>query len=307
MLALVAGSPAAGALRGFDWPIQSLGNRGVDVTTIQRLLVHRGVSAAYNGVFTTGTRDAVRTFQSRRGLPITGVVDAATWTALVPTVRPGGSGVAVRSLQHQLNAKVGAGLEVSGVYDAATIAAVRAFERHVGITIDDNADPRTWRYLVAHFDQPSFSRSGLCDYSVGNGPANWGRAATIAQVEAAGAAIAAAGYGRVPVGDISFEHGGDIPEHATHEIGLDVDLRPMRDNRDQCTWGTNWRLTSYNRTATRELIRAIRAAAPGHVELIYFNDPVLVEEGLTTSYAGHDDHLHVRYCETGHPFAAYRC
>ncbi len=42
-------------------------------------------------------------------------------------------------------------------------------------------------------------------------------------------------------------------------------------------------------------------AAPGHVKLIYFNDPVLIKEGLTTHYLGHDDHLHVRYCEAAHP------
>ena len=33
------------------------------------------------------------------------------------------------------------------------------------------------------------------------------------------------------------------------------------------------------------------------MKLIYFNDPVLISEGLTTWYTGHDDHLHVRYCE----------
>ena len=61
--------------------------------------------------------------------------------------------------------------------------------------------------------------------------------------------------------------------------------------------------SSYDRTATRALIKAIRAAAPGHVKLIYFNDPVLIREGLTTRYTGHDDHLHIRYCEPGYPVA----
>ena len=43
------------------------------------------------------------------------------------------------------------------------------------------------------------------------------------------------------------------------------------------------------------------------MKLIYFNDPVLIREGLTTWYAGHDDHLHIRYCERGYPLARYRC
>jgi hypothetical protein len=63
----------------------------------------------------------------------------------------------------------------------------------------------------------------------------------------------------------------------------------------------------YERTATRALVKAIRAAAPGHVKLIYFNDPVLIREGLTRYYPGHDDHVHVRYCERVYPLAAYDC
>ena len=70
---------------------------------------------------------------------------------------------------------------------------------------------------------------------------------------------------------------------------------------------SNYRVTSYDRTATRALIKAIRATAPGHVKLIYFNDPVLIKEGLVRPYAGHDDHLHIRYCEKIHFDAAYDC
>ena len=106
---------------------------------------------------------------------------------------------------------------------------------------------------------------------------------------------------------MSFEHGGNIPLHQTHEVGLDVDVRPIRKADNQCTWGTNWHYTTYDRTATRQLINDIRAAAPGHVKLIYFNDPVLIREGLTTHFAGHDDHLHIRYCEKHYPPAIYRC
>jgi hypothetical protein len=81
----------------------------------------------------------------------------------------------------------------------------------------------------------------------------------------------------------------------------------MRDANNQCTWGGTYRLANYDRSATRALVKAIRATAPRHVKVIYFNDPVLIREGLTTWYAGHDDHLHVRYCDAAHPLAAYRC
>ena len=82
---------------------------------------------------------------------------------------------------------------------------------------------------------------------------------------------------------------------------------PIRRDARQCTWGTRWTLASYDRAATRAMVNAIRAAAPGHVRLIYFNDPVLIREGLVRWHTGHDDHLHVRYCERVHPVAAFDC
>lgn len=300
--------PVKAGLPGFPWPVQSHGNRGADVLAIQSLLRAHGFRALYDGVFSTNTARHVRYFQARHGLAQSGVVDHVMWPKLVIPVRPGGTGEAVLTLQRQLNAKRGAGLAVTGMYDAATTAAVRSLERHVGHPEDGAADAGLWRYLIAHYELPTFSAAaGLCDYSVGNGAANWGTAAAIGQLEAAGSTFVRRGYGRLPVGDLGYEHGGNIPLHSTHEVGLDVDLRPMRDNRNQCTWGTNWRNSSYDRTVTRLLIDSIRAAAPGHVKLIYFNDPVLIREGRTTWYAGHDDHIHVRYCEKAHALSAYRC
>lgn len=304
---LLSTSPVTAALSGFGWPTQSLGNRGVDVKSIQSLLRGRGIYVLYDGVFSADTVAGVKQLQAAKGLPQTGIVDPATWAKLVGPVGPGAAREPVLTLQRQLNEKRAAGLTVTGTWDGATASAVRAFEHHVGLTVDGIADYYVWRYLVAHYDRPTFSSKALCDYNLENGPANWGTGAAVGQIEAAGAVMVAKGYGRVPVGDISFEHGGEIPGHVSHERGLDIDLRPIRDNRDQCRWGTNWRYTTYDRTATRALVRAIRAAAPGHVKLIYFNDPVLVDEGLTKWYSGHDDHLHVRYCEVSHPVAAYDC
>ena len=42
-------------------------------------------------------------------------------------------------------------------------------------------------------------------------------------------------------------------------------------------------------------MQAVRATAPGHVVLVFFNDPTLIAEGLTSSYPNHDNHLHIRY------------
>jgi len=54
-------------------------------------------------------------------------------------------------------------------------------------------------------------------------------------------------------------------------------------------------------------VQAVRAAAPGHVALVFFNDPTLINEGLTSHYDNHDNHLHVRYCEKVEPHSLYDC
>ena len=300
--ALVAGSASAAP----RYPHQSLGNRGVDVKAIQGLLRHHGEGPVVDGVFGTTTETAVTTFQSANGLTATGRVDEATWVRLVVRIEAGASGDAVRALQRQLNEKRTAGLTADGVYGPATQRAVAAFQGHAGLIQNGIAGPLTWRYLIAHFERPVFG-SKVCDYQVGNGLADWGTAAAIGQIEAAAHRVVDLGHGRIAIGDVGREHGGDIAGHESHERGLDVDVRPIRRARDQCRWGVNYRWTTYDRAATRDLVKAIRATAKGHLKLIFFNDPVLIREGLTRWYAGHDDHLHVRYCEREYPLAAYDC
>jgi peptidoglycan hydrolase-like protein with peptidoglycan-binding domain len=273
---------------------QSNGNRGVDVLAVQYLLQSHGITVTPDGVFGSGTAAAVRGFQSSRGLTADGIVGPQTWSALVQTVRQGSSGPAVRAVQAQLNKKRRLGLAVDGVFGAGTASAVRTFQSHAGIAADGVVGPTTWRNLIWHYAYPSFA--GMCDKDPdGNGAANWGTGSTIGQLEAAVTRFGG-GNGPVPLGDIGFEHGGDIPGHASHEVGVDVDVWPIRTDSAQCTAGRiTWQSSTYDRAATRALVQAIRATAPGQVALIFFNDPTLISEGLTSSYPNHDNHLHIRY------------
>ncbi|MGH3662929.1 MAG: penicillin-insensitive murein endopeptidase [Micromonosporaceae bacterium] len=285
---------------------QNTGNRGADVRAIQYLLRANGQSVATDGVFGSGTDTAVRNFQSSKGLTVDGIVGPATWGALAVTVRSGSTGDAVRALQVQLNAKRRLSLAVDGVFGSGTDSAVRSFQSHAGITADGIVGPTTWRNLIWHYDYPSLS--GMCDKDPdGNGTANWATGAAIGQLEA-GVSAFGGSNGPVPLGDAGFEHGGDIPGHASHDVGMDIDIWPIRTDSAQCTASRiTWQSSTYDRAATRQLVQAIRSSAPGHVKLIFFNDPVLIGEGLTTQLANHDNHLHVRYCERVHPSSLYDC
>lgn len=305
-LAVVTAAVPAHAYANAFFHTQSTGNRGVDVLAIQYLLQARGQSLTADGVFGSGTATAVKNFQSSRGLTADGIVGPATWGALVMTVQQGSSGPAVKALQVQLNAKRRLGLAVDGIFGSGTRSAVVTFQQHAGIAADGIVGPTTWRNLIWHYDYPNLS--GMCDKDPdGNGTANWGSGATIGQLEA-GVRNFGTADGPVPLGDVSFEHGGDIPGHASHEDGMDVDIWPIRTDSAQCTSSRiTWESGTYDRAATRRLVQAIRAAAPGHIKLIFFNDPVLIGEGLTTQYPNHDNHLHIRYCEKVHPDSLYDC
>jgi hypothetical protein len=77
---------------------------------------------------------------------------------------------------------------------------------------------------------------------------------------------------------------------------VDVDVWPIRTDNGQCSAGRiTWQSSTYDRAATRTLLKTIRSTAPGHIALIFFNDPTLIAEGLCQHYDNHDNHIHVRY------------
>ena len=219
-----AGSASAGMP---IYPHQSTGNRGSNVMALQGLLRQHGAVLRISGIFDAPTVAAVRAFQAGRGLPVTGMADGVTWTRMLVRLASGSTGEAVKVVQRQLNDKRRAGLVVDGVFGGRTYAAVRTFQRHARLPVTGTVDPTTWRYLISHFQRPTFNRF-VCDYQVGNGPADWGTGAAIGQVRAAAVTVVGRGHGPIAIGDIGHEHGGDIRGHESHELGFDVDIRPMR-------------------------------------------------------------------------------
>ncbi len=306
-LAITSALPASAHARA-QFPTQSQGDRGADVVALQHLLRARGRSVAVTGVFGSATRSAVQGFQRQAGLNSSGVANVATWEALVPQLSRGASGEAVLALKKQLNAKRRAGLGLNSSFDSATRTAVRSLQQHMGLSASGVVDRQTWRNLIWHFIRPDFGRASLCNYNGGSTRADWGTASTVAHLANAADVFRARAGGVVAIGDLSFEHGGDINLHQTHEHGLDIDIALIRVDGRQCrNPGISYRSGQYDRADTRRLLQSIRAALGAHLKVIYFNDPQMINEGLSRRFANHDDHIHVRLCEPSHAKSQYVC
>ena len=287
------------------WHNVSEGDRGADVTTVQYLLRSGGAATVTaDGTFGASTTAAVKARQKTAGLAQSGIVDATTWAVLVPTLRQGSSGDAVRALQTALKAKRAPSLAVNGTFDATLTTAVRSFQSFAQITADGVAGPSTWTNLVWRFVNPTFA-NGLCDVNEGMTD-SWGTAATTNRLEQLGKGLAAEGK-KLAVNDMSLELGGAFSPHESHRVGLDVDVRPMRADAGQCTSGCAYNQTCYDRAATRRLIDL--AKATGRVKVIWFNDPQLITAypNFVKSATGHNDHRPIRSCEPNHTDISYRC
>jgi len=96
------------------------------------------------------------------------------------------------------------------------------------------------------------------------------------------------------VGDISLLGGGDISGHVSHEKGVDIDVRPLRD--DWAEEGVLWTDSVYSRERTQELIDLFWANSHLAVDRIFFNDEAT--QG-TQPWLNHDNHFHVRFRHPG--------
>ncbi|NJL88306.1 MAG: hypothetical protein HC886_23865 [Leptolyngbyaceae cyanobacterium SM1_1_3] len=91
----------------------------------------------------------------------------------------------------------------------------------------------------------------------------------------------------IPVNDVSYPSGGYTPDHSGHQCGNACDLSIPRTDG---SYGTTWQSNSYDRSATRAIIQALRAQSL--VTRVFFNDPQLINEGLSQYVRGHDNHIH---------------
>ena len=136
------------------WPLVRQGDRDHPVKTLQYLLRERGHTVTVDGIFGPKTDAAVRAFQHSAHLAVDGIVGPNTWSALIVTVARGSTGDAVRGVQEEfqfrnLSGDPSKGVQVDGIFGPKTDAAVRGFQRALGITVDGIVGSVTWRALVS--------------------------------------------------------------------------------------------------------------------------------------------------------------
>lgn len=92
------------------------------------------------------------------------------------------------------------------------------------------------------------------------------------------------------INDVSLPAGGKTPDHRGHQSGNAGDVvLPRKGGK---FGATRWTNSNYDREATEAILRALRAQPWVDKNTLYFNDPVLINQGLCRRAGGHDDHIH---------------
>jgi hypothetical protein len=243
----------------------------------------------------------------------------SSWTggAVAPSPAPAPSGTVNRSsatyirwVQAGLNKVLGLKLAVDGVSGSMTRAAVRDFQTRQGLPADGIMNLATEQALTRAgagsppaATAPSSSPGGVNTPLPATGPGFYGKpeswpdrqyglSQTIAAIQTIGKAWQAKHPGgpRIGITDISFKGGGTMAPHSSHTKGVDIDIRPVRN--DGVETGTNYKDPSYSKTLTQDLVDTIRASSPMSIRTILFNGTGI--RGVTP-YSGHDDHLHLSF------------
>ena len=140
------------------WPVLHIGQQGHTVKTLQLLLRAHGRDVVVDGIFGPQTDAAVSGFQTIKGLPASGIVDADTWKALIVPVGKGSNGDAVRSVQEELGCRRDCPdstqwLQIDGIFGPKTVAAILLFQQALpnirALQVDGTVDPLAWQAWVS--------------------------------------------------------------------------------------------------------------------------------------------------------------
>ncbi len=150
------------------------GDSGRKVTALQYLLNAAGYALATTGRYDSATTAAVKDFQQANQLEVVGEAGPRTLNALSPSLSSGAKGDAVRGLATLL---VSAGQEVEGVstFGSGLVAAVKAFQGSVGLSVTGKADERTWAalFMTLEGDTPQVTGTAVVGEKLTVDAGNW--------------------------------------------------------------------------------------------------------------------------------------
>jgi peptidoglycan hydrolase-like protein with peptidoglycan-binding domain len=136
-------------------PTLQLETQSSKVREMKELLnrwVSRDFKVTVNDIFDAETERAVKVFQFSRMLKSDGIVGAKTWKSLVnnsladapvPPLRLNSKGEAVMIVQSVLKSSYYKGA-IDGGFGSLTEAAVKAFQKEKGLTVDGIVGSKTW-------------------------------------------------------------------------------------------------------------------------------------------------------------------
>ena len=134
---------------------EKVGRDGARVRALQCLLKrHARYRGRLDASFDRGVAKAVRSFQRRSDLRVTGRADSRVWTALLargstPLLKVGSADESVRRLQRAVGAATSRRVPATGVFSDATAASVAAFQAQVGLPATGVVAADTWQALLS--------------------------------------------------------------------------------------------------------------------------------------------------------------
>ena len=187
---IVTNAPMAGITESYPGTPLRLGSRGPDVTVVQTSLNRIGQNypaipkvSPVDGIFGSQTEAAVKAFQQIFSLDPDGIVGRATWYQIVRVyvavlklaelqsegqrfffiqeypefLSLGDTGVLVEQLQYMLSVLSSFLPQVpdpgmSGIFDNATLNAVRGFQRYAGLPVTGSVGEATWDAIFEQFN-----------------------------------------------------------------------------------------------------------------------------------------------------------
>ena len=187
---IVTNAPMAGITESYPGTPLRVGSRGPDVTVVQTSLNRIGQNypaipkvSPVDGIFGPQTEAAVKAFQQIFSLDPDGIVGRATWYQIVRVyvavlklaelqsegqefffiqeypefLSLGDTGVLVEQLQYMLSVLSSFLPQVpdpgmSGIFDNATLNAVRGFQRYAGLPVTGSVGEATWDVIFEQFN-----------------------------------------------------------------------------------------------------------------------------------------------------------